>query len=84
MRSYPPFAIWNHRYMAVAVEGEDMGNEENTNKKEAVVVAVVDIIYRGTLENIVGNMAIVDTMVPTAGPNPTNIKMMLHSKTNKE
>ena len=60
-----------------------MGEEEETTKKEAVVVVVGEIIVRETLENNVGHMAIVDTMVPTARPNPMDIKTMIYFKTNK-
>ena len=47
-------------------------------------MVVGDIVGRGTLVNTVGQMAVVDTMVPTAGTNLTVIKMMLHFKTSKE
>ena len=60
-----------------------MGEEEETTKKEAVVVVVGEIIVRETLENTVGHMAIVDAMVPTAGPNLMDIKTMIYFKTNK-
>ena len=49
-----------------------------------MVVVVGEIIGRGTVVNNIGHMEIVDTMVPTIGPNPTVINMMLHLKTSKE
>ena len=50
-----------------------MGEEQ-----ESVVVAVREIVGRGTLGNTVEHMAIVDTMVSTAGPKTTVIKLMLN------
>ena len=49
-----------------------------------MVLAAGEILGRGTLEYNVGQMAIVDTMVPTERPNLMVIKLMLHFKTYRE